>query len=57
MYVKKRERERERERGWRDLLQERRRGERERERESAVDAKRDSQSPSSLLFSSMFYVM
>jgi hypothetical protein len=30
---------------------------RERERESAVDAKRDSQSPSSLLFSSMFYVM
>jgi hypothetical protein len=30
---------------------------RERERESAVDAKTDSQSPSSLLFSSMFYVM
>jgi hypothetical protein len=55
--MSKKEKERERERGWRDLLQERRRGEIERERESAVDAKRDSQSPSSLLFSSMFYVM
>jgi len=55
--MSKKEKERERERGWRDLLQERRRGEIERERESVVDAKRDSQSPSSLLVSSMFYVM
>jgi hypothetical protein len=56
MYVKKRERERERERMERSTARKKEGRERE-DGESAVDAKRDSQSPSSLLFSSMFYVM